>query len=207
VAPKVRERLECWFSGTPSSLTCDRDRLLVEDRRVRPASYCVSVSGPIMYRIYPYDTFLADAAVADCYSRMPARFKLNAIVWGRAVRRLMPARPEIEDANYGWPVDASAATKLAYFGIGWARRRLTGAALPPDGLATEGSWPNLAWYIRNSASLRAQWEHVPKSTRALLADAWGSDPWALRLEEWASAPNDLFRILTMATFLDLRFGA
>ncbi len=87
-AADVHGRLDEWFSGTPRHLVSDGDRLAVEDRRARPACYAVSVSGQIMYRIFPYDTFLADSRIADCYSRIRAEWKLNGDIWGKAVRRI-----------------------------------------------------------------------------------------------------------------------
>ena len=80
----IEERMATWFAELPTHLMTDRDRLLVEDRRIRPTCYTVSVSGQVMYRVFPYDTFLADSRVAECYSRIPAKWKLNGEVWGRA---------------------------------------------------------------------------------------------------------------------------
>ncbi|MGE0704947.1 MAG: hypothetical protein AB7F99_10860 [Vicinamibacterales bacterium] len=200
----VRERIDAWFDGLPRVLKTDRDRLRVEDRRVRPASYAVSVSGPLMYRAFPYDTFLADRAVAECYSRSRAEWKLNADLWARAVQRICAGAQDIEDANFGWRIGLSVPAKLAAFGAGWIGRRLRPSRLDPEGLATEGSWPNLGWYTRHSPTLRALWTSTPEDVRQLIAEAWGSDPWAVSLDSWRSAPNDLFRILTIAAHAQRR---
>jgi hypothetical protein len=202
-AADVRGRLDEWFAGTPRELVSDDDRLAVEDRRARPACYAVSVSGQIMYRIFPYDTFLADLRVADCYARIRAEWKLNADLWGKAVGRICAAGREIEDVNFGWRVGSSTARKIASFGRGWTRRRLKLGARSAGGLVT-GSWPNLGWYARNSTTLRALWESVSPEGRRVISGAWGADPWAQRIEDWNGTPNDLFRILTVARFLDRR---
>jgi hypothetical protein len=199
---QVRSRLEDWFDGTSSRLTSDADRLEVEDRRIRPACYAVSVSGQIMYRIFPYDTFLADSRIADCYARTRAGWKLNAEVWAAAVRRICVEGRQIEDANFGWRVGSPAVVKAARFATGWAKRRLRPSSTTAgDALATEGSWPNLGWYVRHSASLRDFWESVGPGTREVVTAAWGCSPWAQPLEQWAESPNALFRILTMSAFL------
>lgn len=203
-AAAVAGRLEEWFGGTPRHLQEDGDWLAVEDRRVRPACYAVSVSGQIMYRVFPYDTFLADRRVADCYSRCRASWKINGTVWGKAIRKLCARGGDVEDANYGWRVGSSAPVKLTAFARGWVGRRLKPSGLPASGLATEGSWPNLRWYVEHSRSLGELWESTSPDTRDLVSRLWGSNPWNGSLSEWAGAPNDLFRILTLARHLDRR---
>lgn len=203
LSSEVEARLVQWFAGTPVRLTSDRDRLQVEDRRVRPACYAVSVSGQIMYRAFPYDTFLADSRVADCYARVRAEWKLNARAWGMAVRRICAAGRAIEDANFGWAVGSSRSAKIVSFARGWVGRRLRRGTARPAGPAT-GSWPDLRWYIRNSPTLRAFWTSVSTDTRGLIARTWGENPWAQPMESWSGSPNDLFRILTVAQLLEHR---
>jgi hypothetical protein len=198
----VDARLEEYFSGTPRKLESDADWLAVEDRRIRPACYAVSVSGQIMYRVFPYDTFLADRRVADCYSRIRAEWKLNADVWAKAVQRICAGAREIEDANFGWRIGSSTPRKLVSFARGWIARRMKPSALATTGLATEGSWPNLDWYLSNSSTLRALWESRSGKAQEIISAAWGASPWATPLSDWASDPNAVFRILTLASHLD-----
>ena len=207
VATEANERMQTWFQGTPSRLLTDPDWLAVEDRRVRPTCYAVSVSGQMMYRIFPYDTFLGDAAIAECYSRSKAKWKINADLWGKAVRQLCVGGESIEDANFGWRVGSSTVEKLRAFGVGWIRRRLSSPRLQTRGLATEGSWPNMGWYARNSTTLASLWNGISPATRDIVREAWGSDPWAIPLADWADTPHNLFRLLTLATHLDQRSGA
>jgi hypothetical protein len=199
----VRARLAECFGGTSERLTTDADRLQVEDRRVRPACYAVSVSGQIMYRIFPYDTFLADARIADCYGRVRAEWKLNSDLWGRTVRRICFRGRSIEDANYGWAVGSSPVGKMVSFAGGWVRRRVRRAPKRRPGPAT-GSWPDFSWYIKNSVTLRESWSSVSQQTRDLVARTWGSNPWGQALEAWSGTPNEFFRILTVAQLLENR---
>ena len=202
---QVEQRLEECFAGTPRALKTDEDWLAVEDRRVRPACYSVSVSGQIMYRIFPYDTFLADVRVADCYSRTRAEWKINSDVWGKAVQRICAGAGDIEDANFGWRIGSSTPAKLMAFGAGWIKRRVNPPKLgQPGGLATDGSWPNLGWYAEHSATLKRLWDSVSPETRHLVQRLWGGDPWGAPVQSWAKAPNDLFRILTLAQFAERR---
>lgn len=198
----VTQRLESWFAGTPTQLRTERDRLLVEDRRVRPACYAPSVSGQIMYRIFPYDTFLSDRRLADHYARTPASWKLNSRIWGLAMRRLCEGARDIVDANYGWKVGSSEIEKLVAFGKGWVRRRLTRRRRVRSPLATQGSWPNLGWVVANDDAFRRSWSAVAPLTRERIAGYWGSDPWARPLAEWASDVNGAFRILTLGSAID-----
>jgi asparagine synthase (glutamine-hydrolysing) len=198
---EVAGRMDECLSGTPRQLKSDRDWLLVEDRRIRPACYTVSVSGQIMYRVFPYDTFLGDSKVADCYSRARASWKVNADLWGRAAKLICERGEGIEDANFGWRIGSSVPAKLSAFAAGWIRRRLKPSLLGAGGLATEGSWPNFRWYVENSATLQDLWTSIPQPTRDCITEVWGEDPWRRPLREWGSCTNDLMRIVTLAAHL------
>lgn len=200
-AAEIEQRMATWFAGTPQHLCSERDRLLVEDRRVRPACYTVSVSGQFMYRVYPYDTFLADSRVAECYSRTLPKWKLNGDVWGRAAAQICHRAGKVVDANWGWAVDATVPRKLAAFAKGWIRRRLPQRNKPPasgdDHPPSSASWPDLGWYAMHSRTLREFWNDVPTDHRRRMASLWGSDPWTTPLDQWSRASYDLFRILTL----------
>lgn len=202
----IEERMGAWFAGVPRLLRDDRARLLAEDRRIRPACYTVSVSGAIMYRTYPYDTFLADSRVAACYSRIRAEWKLNGDAWGRAAGIICAKAGDVVDSNFGWAVDAGVTAKLLAFMRGWVKRRIAATQEPVEAERrppSSASWPEFGWYALHSNTLREFWVSVPTSRRALIAEVWGSDPWSVPLQDWASAPNDFFRILTLLHHLQL----
>ncbi len=205
-AQAMEVRLDEWFGTLPEKLTTDRDRLLLEDRRVRPACYQPGLSDNMMFRITPYDIFLGDRAIADCYSRIRSQWKINATLWHQVVARI--CGDEIVDANRGWRPGASKAEKLAVFAQDWLKRRRSGSS--SEKLATDGSWSNLGWYARHSATVRDMWESASPYDRELITILWGSDPWETPLTEWATpakltakgmihqhSPYGLFRILTL----------
>ncbi|MBD2200794.1 MULTISPECIES: hypothetical protein [Calothrix] len=192
----VRERMLTWFEGTPQKLTTDKERLLVEDKRIRPACYAVSVSSQIMHRIFPYDTFLADTRVADCYSRSRAEWKLNGDLWGLTIANLCQEGENIVDANFGWKVGSSYWQKLLMFGVNWLKRRASKQNII-QGLATEGSWPNLSWYVNHSDTIKDFWYSRSLEDKQLISTLWGEDCWSISLEDLAKDPNSLFRILTL----------
>lgn len=205
---RTAERLQAWFRGCPRELQNDLDYLRVEDRRVRPACYTVSVSGQIMYRTFPYDTFLADSRVADCYARIPAKMKLNSDVWGLAASNVCMGADDIVDANYGWAIDSSPMRKLTNFAAGWVRRRMPGPRQKPDNTAPKdahppcyASWPDLGWYANHSPTVKRVWNNAALTDRERLTRLWGIDPWATPLEQWAESPLDFFRILTLLEHL------
>lgn len=203
-ASQVEARMNQWFEGTERRLT-SRQRLLVEDKRVRPACYAVSVSGPIMYRAFPYDTFLADRGVADCYARLRPEWKLNSDLWAHATRKICTGAEGIVDANFGWKVGSSELGKMTAFAVGWFGRRLRPRKdTPRNSPAIEGSWPDYGWYCLHSRTLRDRWEGVTPDCRHLITRLWGDDPWSLSLADWAANPNDLLRIMTLAGYLESR---
>ncbi|MGH6923675.1 MAG: hypothetical protein ACRED5_08035 [Propylenella sp.] len=198
----VDDRMRDWFAGCPAELRTERDRLMVEDRRARPACYTVSVSGQMMYRAYPYDTFLADSRLAECYRRIPPRWKLNSEVWGLAATQVCSAAASVVNANFGWRIDAGPTRRLLSFSGAWAGRRLerlTGRHSPRDDgrPPSAGSWPDMGWYALHSERLRDIWNSVPHDDRLLMKSICGLDPWKRPLGEWSPDGSYLFRMLTL----------
>jgi hypothetical protein len=197
----LKGRLENWFAGRPSKLKTQRDYLLVEDRRVRPTCYAVSVSGQIMTRTYPYDTFLADSRIADCYSRITADWKINGEVWGKAVALICADAENIVDSNYGWRVDANMREKTTRFAIGWLQRKTARTEIKKnqedDRAPSNGSWPDCGWYAKHSPTLADLWENAPAPHRELIREISGEDPWDRPLSHWQKDGHRLMRISTL----------
>ncbi|MDV2993549.1 MAG: hypothetical protein N4J56_003203 [Chroococcidiopsis sp. SAG 2025] len=213
---EIEQRLKEWFGDTPLDLISDKDRLLVEDKRIRPGCYQAATVDSLMFRIFPFDVFMADRAIADCYSRIPARWKLNTKLWGLVVARI--CGDGIIDANFGWRPNASHVEKLLVRAKSRVWRRWQSTSRHRDrGPATDGSWPNLGWYVTHSNTLREMWESTPAKERQLISVLWGSDPWSVPLSNWANPPTPhkkgtihinspyaLFRILTLLNYWAVR---
>lgn len=200
---QIEHRFEQWFANTPVQLRSNLDRLVVEDRRVRPACYSSALSGQIMFRAFPYDSFLSDRSLVNFYSRIPADWKLNGKLWGKVVAEI--CGNDILDANYGWRPGASNLEKALVFSRDWVRRRF--GKIPTvgkQGLATDGSWPNLGWYIRRSPTIKCMWEDTPPGDRILMTELWGSNPWKISLEDWSKQSYDFFRLATLLTYWSVR---
>ena len=199
---EVRARHDAWFSDLPDVLASDRDRRRVEDRRVRPTCYTVSVSGQIMPRTMPYDTFLADSRVAAVYARTRAAWTLNGELWGKAAARVCEKAGPMVDANFGWPVDAGVPARFAYFVAGSLKRKLLPrevAAVADDGRSpSSGSWPSMGWYAANSKVLGEFWSNASPDHRERLRHLAGEDPFDRPLSAWA---GDGQRMMRMATLL------
>ncbi|MET0274572.1 MAG: hypothetical protein ABW360_16420 [Phenylobacterium sp.] len=202
MAKIVDDRMAAWFDGCPTRLKTPRDRLMVEDKRVRPAAYAVSVSGQVMYRTFPYDTFLGDSRVAACYSRSHPDWKLNRELWGKVAARLCEGAGQIVDSNFGWRVDASMPEKAVMFAAGWIGRRRAQRGKAPvagddDRPPSAGSWPDLGWYARRSKTVERLWMSATPEERDRMRAICQSDPWKTSLSDWAGDGNQLFRMLTL----------
>ncbi|PSB45443.1 hypothetical protein C7B80_16975 [Cyanosarcina cf. burmensis CCALA 770] len=198
------QRLQEWFAGASVNLQTDRDRLWVEDKRNRPMCYASGLPFQLMFRTFPYDSFLADRAIVDCYGRIPnAGWKLNARLWGLAIAKICGR--SVMDANFGWRPGASNTEKVIAIAKKGLRKQL---GLTPkrssNELATNGSWPNMSWYICHSSTIQQMWETTPLADRQLLSELWGSDPWQLPLEQWAKSVSVFFYIATLLNYRTVR---
>lgn len=202
----INERYRAWVGDLPRRLETDRDWLLTEERRIRPACYAVSVSGGMMYRAFPYDTFLGDRTVADCYSRMRPKWKLNSTVWGMTVRRMGGRAGTLADSGTGFVPGDSVQLQLLKFGSAWIKRKVfssRNAYHRKDSIVTNSSWPDFGWCIRHSEQIAGVWHGAPVEDRELLNGVFGKDLWAADLNYWSGQPSDYFRMLTMLNWLGL----
>jgi len=197
----IKQRYDEWYAGCPQKLKTEADRLLCEDKRIRPACYAVSISGPIMYRAFPYDTFFGDRLIADCYGKMKASWKLNSRVWGEAAKRICSGAEHIVDSNWGAPMGASVAHKIFVFGLGWIQRKFQKKTqhIKSDGVSIEsgGSWPYMGWYAIHSDTIKSLWGSTQENNKEIITELLGYNPWDISLEDWSHRPAEFFRIVAM----------
>lgn len=206
-AAPMRQRLREWFGDAPQ-LRTDLDRLQMQDKRSRPLCYAAGLPLQLMFNAFPYDAFLADRAIADCYSRTPAKWKLNSRLWGAVVVQL--CGHTIIDANYSSQPGASNSRKLLAFVREGIKRRIgLTRSIKDQGLATDGSWPDERWTVRHSPCLRQLWQTTPLGDRQVLSELWGGDPWQVPLKQWGaswSSARDFFRLTTLLSYWAVRRG-
>lgn len=203
---RIKARYRAWVGELPRHLKTDRDWLLAEEKRVRPACYAVSVSGGSMYRAFPYDTFLGDRLIAECYSKMRPTWKLNSVVWGMTVRRMGGRAGSLADSGTGFIPGDPVQVQIMKFGSSWIKRKIFGdhrAQNQKDSIVANGSWPDYGWCIRHSEQLARVWHGAPPEDRELLNGVFDKDLWADDLNYWSGRPNDCFRVLTMLSWLGL----
>jgi asparagine synthase (glutamine-hydrolysing) len=199
---QVKGRLESRF---PEDLRRKyaQNRLAVENLRLRPLSREPDASGrACLWRTQPWDPFLFDNDVLSVYSRLSAEMKLNGIVFGRAVGKVIgPAGRQVPNNNYGTPVDASEAERAFWFLMASFKRKLRrafGRENHARGLASSGSWPNWDYYVGHSPVIAEQWNNPGKELRGLFSNILGRDPWQMPLAEWARTDSLVFMRLWSA---------
>lgn len=196
----IQQRLTEWFGDIPLDFRSELDNLRVEDKRNRPQCYAGGLSFPLLFSCFPYDSFMADQAIAQCYSKIPAKWKVNSVLWGLVSAKI--SGRDVIDANFGGLPGDSKCKKLFKSAInkikrGW--RSLPTTTMDPEQLAIEGSWPNRGWYITHSPTVRQLWETTSVSARQQITELLGNNPWEVPLEQWAKPTNSryFFNILTL----------
>ncbi|MEO8614629.1 MAG: asparagine synthase-related protein [Luteolibacter sp.] len=206
---QVRERLETrypeeWRANYPAH------RLAVEDRRLRPLACEADASGRLMlWRTLPWDHLLSDSEVLAVYGRLAAELKLNGVVFGAAVGKIIGKEAlKIHNNNYGTKVNATESERAFWFLVSVFKRkirRLLGSEPPIDQLATPGSWPNWHYYVAHSPELARLWAEPSAGERELFSDILGADPWKKPLAVWAQEnPVLLVRLITAKIWLSQR---
>jgi hypothetical protein len=128
---------------------------------------------------------MADRDIMEVYRKIPWQYKLNRSVYSKAVRILCQGPlARVPDANTGARVGASTAAECLT--TNWAR--LTRKLRHSKSIATDGSWPDWHYYVRNSKRLDDLWKRPnsratdffrrilsPEDVRPQAADYQGKD--------------------------------
>lgn len=197
----IRQRLNEWFGDVPKYFRSDLERLQVEDKRNRPMCYAAGLSFPLLFNCFPYDTFMADMAIAECYSQTPVKWKINSSLWSLVSANI--GGKGIVDANYGWRPGASKSEQLLKATTNKIKRlQSSPPSLNPENLATQGSWPNMGWYVLHSPTIQQLWQTTTAADRQLITDLLGSDPWQIPAKQWVKPANTrgFFNILTLLSY-------
>ena len=200
----VRERLETRY---PKNLRDGYDIApsRIEDLRLRPLMREADASGRLfLWRTAPWDHFLSDSGVLDVCGRMSPRQKLNGVLFGKAVGRVIgPRGRAVPNNNYGVPIDADIPRRLAYFMRAVVKRKVR-RILPHkkrSGIATSCSWPHWPYVAEHSEALKSIWDGASQNERKFFKDMLEFDPWTRSRKEWAATDTDLFfRILSLLIY-------
>jgi hypothetical protein len=200
---QIKERLLNWFGDVPKNFIEDRDWLQVEDKRIRPILYAPSISGPSMYRIFPYDTFLASSKIADVYGKMPAKWKINSNIWSKTVERIGGKAGKVVDVNSGSRMGIGLLHSLYDFSRGWVRRHmLQKEKFSSDQLATNYSWPNFDYMIKKNSILRSEWFKLINNYQFEVKKYCGLEFNDDSISHWKGNHHLFFRIITLLLWFD-----
>lgn len=184
--------------------------LRVEDLRLRPLSREPDVSGRLyLWRTQPWDPFLMDKDVLAVYGKMSPECKINGIIFGKAVGKIIgPEGRKIPNNNYGTPVNAGESKRVFWFLHAVVKRKLQNLSRSKaelNGLATPGSWPNHAYVVANSPVIRSIWNEMSLEHRTLFKEILGEDPVATSLSDWSVHNLMLFnRIISIHLWMKSR---
>lgn len=190
----MKSRRDSWFGFPPGRLN-PLSSILIADKRSRPLVYSAGLSFFTFFTHFPYDNFIGDRRVAECYARMPTHFRLNSDVWKRVVANL--CGDDIVNANTG-------LRPLASWREVWVNR--CKSKLQPKStsltLHNEGSWPTFLWYMHHSPTISRLWSSITPHELEYISRILNSDSWFKPLHSWASHDDRFFfRILSTLIFI------
>jgi asparagine synthase (glutamine-hydrolysing) len=205
---RVNERLE---DGVPLAIQCDSDPRKAELARLSPLSrYGAASSIQTLWRMAPFDVFVADNDILDAYGLLSVPDKVSGIAFGQAIARVTgPKMAAVPNNNYGAPVGGTELSRVATFLGSSAMRklkhvsRLTHTA-DPRSVATSGSWPSMSRVALNSEVMRQWYQEIPERAGCLL-DYLDPSRRSWTFDEYATQGTfQLYRLLTVLLWLDKR---
>lgn len=158
---QVRARWESRVPAQYQKQESEADVFQVEARRTFPLCY----EGDNQQRVVPQRVAgwylpVADRDLLNVYRKLPWHAKLNRAVYSLATVRLCTGPlAKVPDANTGVPPGSPLFREALSNNLLRLQRKLHGHRRT---IATDGSWPDWTYYVRNSARLRALWR-APQS--------------------------------------------
>ncbi|MGB0466838.1 MAG: asparagine synthase-related protein [Pontibacterium sp.] len=207
---QVQERLEARFPPSVSQRYNAGDTRVVEDLRVRPLSREADGMGRLyLWRAMPWDPVMVDSDIADCYLSMTTSQKMNAKIFRRAVAAIVgESGRHIRNNNDHALFDAPESTRVLLHFSQKIKNKLSCllGSEKPEGIGTDGSWPDFALYVRTSPLIAQLWANPGPQQQEILMDLMGFDPWEKAMDYWGSAEQvSLFlRLLTLKIWLGIR---
>lgn len=197
LAKCLHDRLNAWFGPSPKEVS-DKYRLYLADKRCRPLCYSAGLSFNTMFRIFPYDNFLSDLEVINCYDRMKADWRINAKLWRKVVTNICGTT--VRNANNNLKPDFSFIDFLLDKTI-FSSKFKTKDYLTPS-LANTTSWPTFTYYLKNSQLLHEIWLSITPLERELIDTLYGYVNWYKPLEFFTeSEERKIFRILSLIVYM------
>lgn len=202
----VTERLEVLFPRQLRADPSEEARLEVEGRRLFPL--CYEPENPevlIPQRTLGWYMPTLDNDVLDVYFSMPARLKFDRTMYEQVVASICPPKVcAIPNSNTGVPIGASATRYFRVRTWRYALEKMHKLAkrIRPS-IATTGSWPDGAHYLRSSTLLQGFWTVRNQDARDLFAGLVGFDVLGKPPADYAGKDSALLqRLLTLKIWLD-----
>lgn len=179
----------------------------IEKARLFPISREADFGGRLfLFRTLPWDPVLADNDLLEMFQRIPPRWKLNGIIWKKAVYKLSDKTRKIPDNNNLAPLNYNKLGVTIKFFEGVLRRKITGRDIdgtPLNTIITRGSWPNFYYYLKNSKILNELWNIYTPISFEIFNEILGYNPYKYSTIEWADKDINLFfRLLTLKLWLE-----
>lgn len=203
----VQARLHALFPEARKEPRSDQDWLHIQQKRTFPLAYEADLAQRVIpQRVIPWYLPIVDNDIIDTYQKMPSRYKLNASIFKKMVLILCKEEVcQIPDCGTGAPVTASWGRHCFHRYLSALRNRINRNLSPR--MATRGSWPNWAYYLRHSPKVHSLWARKNETARDLFVRILGTDPFQKSANQYRGREVEFFqRLLTQKLWLDQRAG-
>ena len=198
----VKIRQDALFPDELKKDESDRGRLEIEKRRLFPLyTEPDNMETLIPQRVMGWFLPIVDNDIIEAYLMIPPAFKLNTSMYSKAVSLLCGERiSKITNINTGAKVNAGRTSVMVHELLKSVRTKINRRK---HSIATDESWPNWYFYIRNSKTIKNLWLCEKDITEELFIRLIGYNPYEKTIMEHSNEANlKLFlRLLTVKMWL------
>ena len=187
MAKRASERIFEILPYQSESVLSERTRLEIACRRTIPFCYEPDNAQTVVpQKTFPWYLPVLDTDVLKVYLRIPVALRMNRLLSLRLARILGGMEMlRIPDTNTGTRVDATHFERMVRWHMVTAQMKLKRyLGVRKKGIATDGSWPDQEYYIKNSQVIKRLWERPNPDAEEMLLQIAGPEHFRKDIAEY-----------------------
>ncbi len=142
---------------------------------------------------------ISRGSMLDIWRKIPPSYKLNGLIWKKAVAKICNGNNDIKDNNWGSYIGFSPQINSLFFVLKIIQRKFRKNKSLPT-----GSWPDFRYYVSKSEVLKELWAQNQGYSAPILTQILGYNPFVLSSFEWSKKDVVLFtRLISVHLWLNL----
>jgi len=198
---KVKERLQIRYKNVLTNPSLQDDALWeIEKLRLWPINREFTFGSRMSLSAFlNWHPIISRESMLDMWRKIPPSYKLNGLIWKKAVAKICQGNNDIKDNNWGSYLGYSPQINTFFFLLKVIERKFQKNKSIPT-----GSWPNFRNYIAKSQVFDTMWNDSQNYSSGIFTQILGYNPFDYPSSTWAEKDVIFFtRLISLHLWLKL----